>query len=217
MLVGNHTFTGLILRPPATSVAGLAEDELRLKDLGDEMARETNYVSQYGYQLYDTTGSLDDYTYGGLGAYSYTPEIGKENFHPNYVNGFIPEYDGRPREDPDTGDADRPEAAAACGRRTCWRPRRRVGCGRHSVIRGTAPRGTDAAAHAHRDTNPSTAARRRRGQRSGRDDLRDAKPYAEVPASGEFEWHVPPSRQPGSTGPERKRLRGRSRVWRAAP
>ena len=199
MLVGNHTFTGLILRPPATSVAGLAEDELRLKDLGDKMARETNYVSQFGYQLYDTTGSLDDYTYGGLGAFSYTPEIGKENFHPNYVNGFIPEYDGRPIENPDTG---APTGQKRGGLREAYllAAETAVDPGSHSVIRGTAPAGRTLRLTRTVITNPSTTP-----DDDGVNDGPDT-PISEprtltltVPASGEFEWHIPPSRQPGKT------------------
>ena len=62
------------------------------------MASETDYISQYSYQLYDTTGTTDDYLYDGLGAFSYTPEIGKEEFHPAYAE-FVAEYDGRPEVD----------------------------------------------------------------------------------------------------------------------
>ena len=138
MLIGNHTFTGLMLRPPGTATYGLAEDELALKELGDRMAIETDYVSQFGFQLYDTTGSLDDYIYGGLGAFAYTPEIGKQSFHPNYLTGFVPEYEGREIEDPDTGEGTgplprRPARGLPEGRRSgaAWTT--------HSILRGTAP------------------------------------------------------------------------------
>jgi hypothetical protein len=54
------------------------------------MARETDYVSQFSYQLYDTTGTTDDYIYDGLGGFSYTPEIGKNEFHPEFTTGSSP-------------------------------------------------------------------------------------------------------------------------------
>ena len=98
VVIGNHTFTGLILRPPGTGDQGPTPDEFRLRLLGDAMARQVDYISQFGYQLYDTTGTLDDYVYDALGAFAYTPEIGKEEFHPAYED-VIAEYDGPPQFD----------------------------------------------------------------------------------------------------------------------
>ena len=39
---------------------GLAPDEPRLKKLGDAMAAATGYTSQYGWELYDTSGMPAD-------------------------------------------------------------------------------------------------------------------------------------------------------------
>jgi hypothetical protein len=199
MLVGNHTFTGLILRPPATATYGLAEDEIALKELGDKMAIATNYISQFGYQLYDTTGSLDDYVYGGLSAFAYTPEIGKANFHPNYVTQFAPEYSGTEIEDPDTGEGTGQfrgglriaylEAAEAAASLTS-----------HSILRGVAPAGRTLKLTRTVVTNPSALP-----DDNGVNDGPDT-PVSEsrtisltVPANGRFEWHIPPSRQPNKT------------------
>ncbi len=199
MMIGNHTYTGLILRPPGTSTDGPAEDELAMKELGDRMAIETNYISQYGYQLYDTTGTTDDYTYGGLGSFSYTPEIGKENFHPNYVTGFVPEYEGREIEDPDTGEG---TGAFRGGLRVAYLHAAEVaGDARsHSIIRGTAPAGRTLKLTRSVVTQPSL-----QPDDNGVNDGPDT-PNSEprtltltVPASGQFEWHIPPSRQPGKT------------------
>jgi hypothetical protein len=95
VLITNHTYSGLILRPPGTIDQAPVPDEAQLKALGDAMAAETAYVSQFSYQLYDTSGTTDDYVYGALGGFSYTPEIGKVEFHPAYTTGFIPEYEGQ--------------------------------------------------------------------------------------------------------------------------
>ena len=198
MLIGNHTYTGLILRPPGTSEDGPAPDETRLQVLGDAMAIETDYISQYGYQLYDTTGTLDDYIYTGLGAFAYTPEIGKENFHPDYVTGFKPEYYGRPREDPDTG----AEVGQLGGLREAYllAAEAAIDPGSHSVLRGTAPPGRTLRLSRSVVSQPSL-----RPDDNGVNDGPDT-PIIEprtltmtVPASGEFEWHIPPSRQPGKT------------------
>jgi zinc carboxypeptidase len=95
VLISNHTYSGLILRPPGTLDQAPVPDEAQLRALGDAMAAETGYVSQFSYQLYDTSGTTDDYVYGALGGFSYTTEIGKVQFHPAYTTGFIPEYDGQ--------------------------------------------------------------------------------------------------------------------------
>jgi hypothetical protein len=202
VMIGNHTYTGLILRPPGTSTDGPAEDEIAMKELGDRMATETDYISQYGYQLYDTTGTLDDYTYGGLGAYSYTPEIGKENFHPNYVEEFIPEYDGRPRENPDTGAVE----GKLGGLRLAYlyAAEAAVSPDSHSVIRGTAPAGRTLRLTRTVVTHPSTQPDDN-GVNDG-PDTPESEPRTltlTVPPNGQFEWHIPPNRQPGKTsGPE---------------
>ena len=48
VLIGNHTYTGLILRPPGTSTDGPAEDELNMRELGDAMALETTTCRSSG-------------------------------------------------------------------------------------------------------------------------------------------------------------------------
>ena len=56
-LITNHTFTGLVLRPPGLQRLGPPIDEPVYKALGDSMAAANGYKSQLGYQLYDTTGT----------------------------------------------------------------------------------------------------------------------------------------------------------------
>ena len=140
VLITNHTFTGLILRPPGLSDEGLAPDEDRMRQLGDAMARETDYISQYGWQLYDTTGTTDDWLYGGLGSFSYTPEIGKTNFHPNYTNDFVPEYDGTQEIDKNTGE---PTGRKLGGLREAYllAGETAIAPDSHSILQGQAPAG----------------------------------------------------------------------------
>ena len=78
------------------------------------MATETAYLSQFSYQLYDTSGTTDDYIYGALGGFSYTPEIGKVEFHPRYTTGFIPGV-RRPAGDRRVRQPDRAQARRAAG------------------------------------------------------------------------------------------------------
>jgi Zinc carboxypeptidase len=198
VLITNHTFTGLILRPPGTSDDGLAPDELRMRQLGDAMARETQYVSQYSFQLYDTSGTTDDWLYGGLASFSFTPEIGKVNFHPNYVDEFVPEYDGREGLDKDTGEFEKlgglREAFLLAGETA-------IDQTSHAILTGTAPAGRTL--RIQRDFETVTSARP--NDDGVQHDVQRLPEHREVtmtvPASGEYTWHVAPSTRPFEPNP----------------
>jgi hypothetical protein len=91
-----HNVAALVLRPPGTSAEGTAPDEPALKALGDAMGADTGYTSQYGYQLYDTSGTTEDWNYGAAGTFGYTIEIGPEggDFHMPYQVGVVDEWTG---------------------------------------------------------------------------------------------------------------------------
>ena len=193
VLITNHTYTGLILRPPGTATFGPVPDEERLRALGDAMASETDYISQYSYQLYDTTGTTDDYLYDGLGAYSYTPEIGKDEFHPAYAE-FVADYGGRPEVDRFGEPTGRmlgglKEAYTLAGEAAVDR-------GSHSVIEGSAPEG--------RTLRIKKTISYRTSERPDDDGVQyPVQTITEprnstlvVPAGGRFNWHVNPSGQP---------------------
>ncbi len=93
-----HNVAALVLRPPGLHDAGKAPDEAALKALGDAMADATGYTSQYGFELYDTSGTTDDYTYAAQGGYAYTIEIGPAGgqFHMPYQTGVVNQWTGTP-------------------------------------------------------------------------------------------------------------------------
>ena len=62
-LITNHTFSNLVLRPPGVAAEGKSPDEIIYKALGDAMGGANGYASQYGYELYDTTGTTEDWSY----------------------------------------------------------------------------------------------------------------------------------------------------------
>ena len=200
VLITNHTFTGLILRPPGTSDFGPTPDEDNMRAIGDAMAQEVDYISQYSYQLYDTTGTTDDYLYDGLNSYSYTPEIGKEEFHPAYTTGFVPEWDGTA-----SGEGGLRESFTIAGRAV-------LEDRFHSVLAGTAPAGRTL-----RITKPFSYTTSTRPDDDGAD-LQPGAPakgsrIEEVRAStlvvspnGTFEWDVNPSSQPRFNGTTAWRL-----------
>ncbi|HMJ95897.1 MAG TPA: M14 family zinc carboxypeptidase, partial [Thermoleophilaceae bacterium] len=104
-LITNHTFSDLVLRAPGLKSQGLAPDEPAMKALGDSMAAENGYMSMYGWQLYDTTGTTEDWSYSTTGGYGYTFEIGcidmdrpnneciSGHFHPPFAE-MVKEWEG---------------------------------------------------------------------------------------------------------------------------
>jgi hypothetical protein len=214
LLFTNHTYTGLILRPPGTSVNGPAPDEQGLRQLGDQMAKNTRYLSQFSYQLYDTTGTTDDYIYDGLSGYSYTAEIGLNEFHPPYTE-FQAEYDGVPETDDDGNPTGRKlgglrraytlaglAAVSATGDNRGTADPGDDLPGTHGIIQGTAPAGSTLTIRKSftylTDTRPDDSG-------ENPPDAPITEPRVStlvVPVSGQFVWHVDPSSQPrGETTP----------------
>ena len=75
-LITNHTTAGLVLRAPGLAAVGDPVDEHRgYKALGDAMARHNGYFSQKGFELYDTTGTTEDWSYNATGGYGFTFEL----------------------------------------------------------------------------------------------------------------------------------------------
>jgi len=98
-LLTMHNFASLVLRPPGVRTGGLAPDEPALRALGDAMGSDTGYTSEYGYELYDTSGTTEDWNYGAAGTYGYTMELGPAagdggNFHIDYARGVVEQWDG---------------------------------------------------------------------------------------------------------------------------
>ncbi len=137
-----HNVAALVLRPPGRSTDGLAPDEARLKALGDAMGKATGYVSQYGWQLYDTSGTTEDWFYAALGTFGYTIEIGPHDgfFHEPYESGVIQEWNGEGIRDeanghfPNPGQGMREALLLAAENALDTRD--------HGVIEGAAPAGS---------------------------------------------------------------------------
>ena len=132
VMISNHTYSNLVLRPPAIASTGKAPDEPALKQLGDSMAAENGYISEASYQLYDTSGTTEDWSYWITGGFGYTFEIGPDGFHPEYQDAVVGEYLGL-TEAADGGGGNREAyflAAEAA-----------LDPDHHSVIKGRAPEG----------------------------------------------------------------------------
>lgn len=93
-MITNHTYSNLILRPPAIAATGKAPDEPVYKALGDRMAAANGYKNQASFQLYDTSGSTEDWSYWNTGGLGFTFEIGPDGFHPPFREAVVAEYVG---------------------------------------------------------------------------------------------------------------------------
>jgi len=102
MVISNHTFSNLVLRPngvnpntvgPDGLPIGDAADEAALKQVGGRMTDQNGYANIHGWQLYDTTGTTEDWSYNATGGFGYTFEIGQNEFHPPFPE-VIDEYLG---------------------------------------------------------------------------------------------------------------------------
>ena len=182
-LITNHTFSNLVLRPngvapdtihPATGMpVGNPPDEAALKALGDAMAAQNGYTSQHAWQLYDTTGSTEDWSYNATGGFGYTFEIGPNEFHPPFPQ-VIDEYLGSGHY---AGKGNREAYLLAL--------ENAADTATHSVLSGEAPAG---ATLRLRKTFPTQT-----WEGSFQDSLESTM---RVGADGTFDWHVNPSTRP---------------------
>ena len=185
-LITNHTYSNLVLRPPGLQSQGAPPDEPVYKRLGDAMAAENGYLSQRAYELYDTSGTTEDWSYYATGGLGFTFEIGPDAFHPSF-DAAAAEYTGT-TEAVEAGGGNRAAYLAAL-RSTANRKR-------HSLIRGRAPRGAILRLR-KRFTTPSSPVRDGSGAEGDMIEQRDRlETVLRVRRSGRFAWHVNPSTRP---------------------
>ena len=181
-LISNHTFSNLVLRPngvhPDTighdgRPVGDAPDEEGLKALGAKMTAANGYANIHGWELYDTTGTTEDWSYNATGGYGYTFEIGPNEFHPPFPE-VVDEYLGAGQY---AGKGNR-EAYLVALENTVDRTN-------HAVITGKAPKG---ATLTLRKTFATPT-----WESSFEDSLSSTM---RVGASGKYTWHVNQSTRP---------------------
>jgi hypothetical protein len=202
-LITLHNVAALVLRPPGTSGGGLAPDEAKLKAIGDAMGTAAGYTSQYGYQLYDTSGTTEDDSYAATGGFGYTIELGPPdgNFHMPYETGVVAEWTGANAHSNNHGGLKEALLIAAAAA---------ADPADHAILAGTAPAGKVLRLHKTFDTKTSPWCSKSiepvlnigleaiclTGQQPPLT-LHDAlDATTTVPASGSFEWHVGPSTRP---------------------
>lgn len=175
-LITNHTFSNLVLRPPGIAAQGTTVDEEIYRALGDAMAAENGYSSQYGYQLYDTDGTTEDWSYNATGGLGFTFEIGDAGFHPPFEE-TVKEWNGT--SDDATGGGNR-EAYYIAQEST-------ADASKHSVLAGRAPAGAILRLTKTFDMPTSV---------EGLTFTDTLDTTMQAGPDGRFEWHVNPSTRP---------------------
>ncbi|MCK5927738.1 MAG: hypothetical protein KAG80_06010 [Nocardioides sp.] len=182
MLISNHTFGNLILRPngvapstigPDGLPVGDSPDEKGLKKVGAKMAAQNGYSNQHGWQLYDTTGTTEDWSYNATGGYGYTFEIGPDEFHPPFED-VVDQYLGAGEY---AGKGNREAYFIAL--------KHAVDTKYHGVLKGKAPKG--ATIRLRKDFDSPT-------WDSSFEDFVDSS--ITVGKKGKFSWIVNPSTRP---------------------
>ncbi|MGH3311935.1 MAG: M14 family metallopeptidase [Streptomyces sp.] len=181
-LITNHTYSNLVLRPggvapdtkrPNGEAVGIPPDDAAMKTLGDTMAEQNGYTSQQSWQLYDTTGTTEDWSYNATGGYGYTFEIGPNEFHPPFPE-VVDEYLGAGQH---AGKGNREAYLLAL--------ENAIDTAHHSVIAGRAPAG----ATLRLEKNFATP--------TWSDAIEDSLDTTmKVDSSGKYTWHVNPSTRP---------------------
>ena len=172
-LITTHTFSNLVLRPPGLRSEGATVDEAAMRALGARMVAQNGYRNLLGWQLYDTTGSTESWSYNATGGFGYTFEIGTREFRPPFSQ-VVDEYFGAGAH---AGKGNREAFLIALENAADSR--------RHSVITGTAPAGATLRLSKTFDTATSIGTIRDR-----------LVSTLVVPSGGRFTWHVNPSTRP---------------------
>ena len=201
-LITNHTFSDLVLRPPGIAAQGNAPDETALDALGAQMTAENGYLNLHGYQLYDTTGTTEDWSYNATGGFGYTFEIGCDqiqgtecldgHFHPAYAK-TLAEWEGTTQY-ADAHDVNgNPTRDGGGNRAAYYHAAANTADGtKHSVLAGNAEPG--ATLRLKRTSTLPTSKKDESGAFTRIEDTVDT--VMTVPGSGRFEWHVNPSTRP---------------------
>jgi hypothetical protein len=215
-LITNHTTAGLVLRAPGLRSLGDPVDENRgYKALGDAMALENGYFSQKSFELYDTTGTTEDWSYNATGGFGFTFEV--YCGAPNYVSGdcddpaFHPMYETMAKEwdgtSPQSDHEDDPGPNGRFGMQAGYDGKGNreayyiaaesaINEQRHSVIEGDVPSGvTLRLTKAFKtETYPQPAGEGEEPKPILFDDKLET--VYDVGDSGKFRWHINPSTRP---------------------
>ena len=208
-LITNHTTAALVLRAPGLAMLGDPVDENRgYKALGDAMAKENGYFSQKSFELYDTTGTTEDWSYNSTGGFGFTFEIycGAPNyetgdcddpaFHPRYQR-VVEEWDGTNPTADHTNDPGPNKGYDGKGNREAYyiAAESTLNEQRHSVLTATLP--PDTTLRLKKDFKTQTFPQEQPDGTEKPIEIDDhLETVYDVGETGRVRWHVNPSTRP---------------------
>lgn len=193
-LISNHTYSNLVLRPPSLLSTGYSPDEPQYKALGASMTAANDYANWASFQLYDTSGSTEDWSYWQTGGFGFTYEIGPDSFHPAYQDAVVAEYLGL-----------EPAAGAGKGgnREAYYRmSEATIDKSFHSTITGTAPAGRvlTVSKEFQALTSPVNLTNDPNGPKGEPIPYQNSLSSSLQSKGGKFSWAVNPSTRPAVAG-----------------
>jgi hypothetical protein len=204
-MISLHTFGNLVLRPNGVHPdtighdglpVGNAPDERALKALGARFAAQNGYANIHGWELYDTTGTTEDWSYNATGGFGYTFEVGPDEFHPPFPD-VVDQYLGAGKY---AGKGNR-EAFLVALENT-------VDTDNHSVLVGQAPDGA------------TLRLRKSFDSPTWEGSFKDRLDTTMKSRGGRFVWHVNPSTRPVVTEKvvaETRKTEIRSKTYEGGP
>jgi len=186
-----HTVAALVLRVPGVADTRPPLDEPAYKALGDKMASRNGYTSEPGWQLYDTTGTTEDWSYWTTGGWGFTIEVGGNGFHGPYADSVVAEYEGLA---PATG-------AGKGGNRQAFLDflGNTADPAQHSTLIGSAPKGYQLKLHKTFQT-PTSPVLQPDGSTTPPIYYTDDLNSTLTTTGGRFAWSVNPSTRPYVAG-----------------
>lgn len=94
VLVGLHTYGDMNLRPPGQDAAPLTPDEPVYAALGNAMAQANGYPSKLSRDLYEVSGSAEEWSYFTTGGLGFETELAGETNHGPFQSGVLDQYAG---------------------------------------------------------------------------------------------------------------------------
>lgn len=202
-LISNHTYSNLVLRTPGQYDTQPPKDAPLYQELGARLTAHNGYSNDLSYNLYETTGTTEDWSYWNTGGLGFTFEIGDQDFHPAFRNAVVGEYLGRP------GSA----GAGKGGNREAYYAMLEATANKalHSTLTGTAPAGWTLRVHKEFMTPTSPVVQfdgtTRRPQR-----YKDTLDTTYRSDGGSFTWAVNPSTRPYVDGRQGRDAQGPPQV-----
>jgi carboxypeptidase T len=92
--VGLHTYGDMNLRPPGQNASALTPDETLYAELGQQMADANGYPNKLSRDLYETSGTAEEWSYYTTGGLGFETELNGDSNHGPFKSSVLDQYAG---------------------------------------------------------------------------------------------------------------------------